>query len=146
MWLMNEAKGAEKSLDSLARRMLAVNFASIHTTSIVSCIVAPQSTRHFLSFCIQVVHASVVPPSCQSRVHRTPPSRSRSRRGRGKLDESWNGQNVQDRQFLARDSTARWRGHSFSLFFLVSVSVADANSCQFRSVGSHCVHSHFLMA
>ncbi|KAF8504637.1 cytochrome P450 [Russula emetica] len=34
MWLMGEAKGIERSLDGLARRMLAVNFASIHTTSI----------------------------------------------------------------------------------------------------------------
>jgi cytochrome P450 len=34
LWLMSEAKGAEKSLDGLARRMLAVNFAAIHTTSL----------------------------------------------------------------------------------------------------------------
>lgn len=52
MWLMNEAKGVERPLDALAIRMLAVNFASIHTTSIVSCIVAPQSARHFLSICM----------------------------------------------------------------------------------------------
>jgi hypothetical protein len=38
---MSEAKGVEKSLDGLARRMLAINFAGIHTTSLVSCIVAP---------------------------------------------------------------------------------------------------------
>jgi len=36
MWLMSEAKGVEKSLEGLTRRMLLVNFASIHTTSIVS--------------------------------------------------------------------------------------------------------------
>ena len=36
MWLMNEAKGAERSLGGLARRMLAVNIAAIHTTSTVS--------------------------------------------------------------------------------------------------------------
>ncbi|KAI9511438.1 cytochrome P450 [Russula earlei] len=34
MWFMNEAKGIEKSLDAVIRRMLAVNFAAIHTTSI----------------------------------------------------------------------------------------------------------------
>ncbi|KAI0002413.1 cytochrome P450 [Russula compacta] len=34
MWLMSEAKGTEKSLEGVARRMLAVNFASIHTTSL----------------------------------------------------------------------------------------------------------------
>ncbi|KAI9434726.1 cytochrome P450 [Lactarius indigo] len=34
MWLMSEAKGVEKSLAGLARRMLVVNFAAIHTTSI----------------------------------------------------------------------------------------------------------------
>ena len=33
MWLMSEAKGVEKSLEGLIRRMLLVNFASIHTTS-----------------------------------------------------------------------------------------------------------------
>ncbi|KAH8976597.1 cytochrome P450 [Lactarius hatsudake] len=33
MWLMNESKGVEKSLEGVARRMLGVNFASIHTTS-----------------------------------------------------------------------------------------------------------------
>ena len=33
MWLMSEAKGVEKSLDGLARRMLFLNLASIHSTS-----------------------------------------------------------------------------------------------------------------
>ncbi|KAH9006342.1 cytochrome P450 [Lactarius hatsudake] len=33
MWLMSEAKGEERSLEGLARRMLAVNCAAIHTTS-----------------------------------------------------------------------------------------------------------------
>ena len=36
MWLMSEAKGVERSLEGLARRLLAVNFAGIHTTSTVS--------------------------------------------------------------------------------------------------------------
>ena len=35
MWLMSEAKEVERSLDSLARSLLA-NFAAIHTTSLVS--------------------------------------------------------------------------------------------------------------
>ncbi|KAH9169609.1 cytochrome P450 [Lactarius sanguifluus] len=33
MWLMNESKGVERSLEGVARRMLGVNFAAIHTTS-----------------------------------------------------------------------------------------------------------------
>ena len=33
MWLMKEAKGVERSLEGLARRLLLVNFAAIHTTS-----------------------------------------------------------------------------------------------------------------
>jgi len=33
MWLMSEAKGVERSLDGLARRLLVVNFAAIFTTS-----------------------------------------------------------------------------------------------------------------
>ena len=36
MWLMSEAKGEQRSLKSLARRLLGVNFAAIHTTSLVS--------------------------------------------------------------------------------------------------------------
>ena len=36
MWLMSEAKGVERSLEGLARRLLVVNFAAIHTTSNVS--------------------------------------------------------------------------------------------------------------
>ncbi|KAH9000281.1 cytochrome P450 [Lactarius akahatsu] len=33
MWLMSEAKGAERTLENLATRMLVVNFVAIHTTS-----------------------------------------------------------------------------------------------------------------
>ena len=35
MWLMSEAKGVERSLDGLARRLLFLNFASIQTISAV---------------------------------------------------------------------------------------------------------------
>jgi hypothetical protein len=33
MWLMSEAKGAEKSVKGLARRLLIVNFSAIHSTA-----------------------------------------------------------------------------------------------------------------
>jgi hypothetical protein len=36
MWLMSEAKGVERSVEGLARRLLVVNFAAIFTTSLVS--------------------------------------------------------------------------------------------------------------
>ena len=36
MWLMSEAKGVERSVDGVARRLLFINFASIHTTSLAS--------------------------------------------------------------------------------------------------------------
>ena len=36
MWLMIEAKGVEKSLESLARRLLIINFSVINATSLVS--------------------------------------------------------------------------------------------------------------
>ena len=36
MWLMSESKGMERSLEGIARRLLVVNFAAIHTTSRVS--------------------------------------------------------------------------------------------------------------
>jgi len=34
MWLMSEAKGVERSLEGLARRLLVINFAAIFTTSL----------------------------------------------------------------------------------------------------------------
>ncbi|KAF8477701.1 cytochrome P450 [Russula ochroleuca] len=34
MWLMNEAKGVERSVEGVARRLLLVNFAAIHSTSL----------------------------------------------------------------------------------------------------------------
>ena len=36
MWLMSEAKGVERSVEGLARRMLLVNFVSISSTSLAS--------------------------------------------------------------------------------------------------------------
>ena len=36
MWLMSEAKGVERSLEGVARRLLLVNFAAIHSTSVAS--------------------------------------------------------------------------------------------------------------
>ena len=36
MWLMSEAKGVEMSLEGVARRLLLVNFVSIHSTSLAS--------------------------------------------------------------------------------------------------------------
>ncbi|KAF8491192.1 cytochrome P450 [Russula emetica] len=36
MWLMSEAKGVERSLEGVARRLLLINFAAIHTTSLAS--------------------------------------------------------------------------------------------------------------
>jgi hypothetical protein len=36
MWLMTEAKGVERSIEGFARRLLASNFAAIHTTSLES--------------------------------------------------------------------------------------------------------------
>jgi hypothetical protein len=36
MWLMSEAKGVERSVEGLARRLLSLNVASLHTTSLAS--------------------------------------------------------------------------------------------------------------
>ena len=36
MWLMSEAKGVERSLEGLARRLLEINFAAISSTFLVS--------------------------------------------------------------------------------------------------------------
>ncbi|KAF8271107.1 cytochrome P450 [Lactarius quietus] len=35
MWFLNEAKGGERSLEGLGRRLLVVNFVAIHTTSLL---------------------------------------------------------------------------------------------------------------
>ncbi len=36
MWLMSEAKGVERSLEGVARRLLLINFVSISSTSLAS--------------------------------------------------------------------------------------------------------------
>jgi len=36
-WLMDEAKGEEQSVRNLTLRVLIINFAAIHTTSMVCC-------------------------------------------------------------------------------------------------------------
>ena len=36
MWLMSEAKGVERSVEGIARRLLVVNLAAISSTSTVS--------------------------------------------------------------------------------------------------------------
>ena len=36
MWLMSEAKGVERSLEGLVRRLFVINFAANFTTSLVS--------------------------------------------------------------------------------------------------------------
>ena len=46
MWLMEEAKGVERSLEGLARRLLLINFAGIHSTSLVSNISSSLLTMH----------------------------------------------------------------------------------------------------
>ena len=43
MWLMSEAKGVERSVEGVARRLLLVNFAAIHSTSLASV-----ASRHTL--------------------------------------------------------------------------------------------------
>ncbi len=35
MWLMSKAKGVERSLEGVARRLLFLNLASVHSTSLV---------------------------------------------------------------------------------------------------------------
>ncbi|KAH8998693.1 hypothetical protein EDB92DRAFT_1836651 [Lactarius akahatsu] len=84
MWLMNESKGVERSLEGVARRMLGVNFASIHTTS---------------STMTQVLYRLLANPG-------TSPPRGRSCRGGVWLDDRWYAQDAQNRQFLARDPEA----------------------------------------
>ena len=34
MWLMTEAKGVERSIEGFARRLLTINLAAIHSTSL----------------------------------------------------------------------------------------------------------------
>jgi hypothetical protein len=46
MWLVTEAKGVERSIEGIARRLLVVNFAGIHLTSMASVDVPSQSVIH----------------------------------------------------------------------------------------------------
>jgi hypothetical protein len=41
MWLMSEAKGVERSVEGLARRLLLVNFAAVHSASLASDDIPP---------------------------------------------------------------------------------------------------------
>jgi len=65
MWLLYEAKGVEKSPEGLARRLLMVNLAAIHTTSLVRAI--NPSLAEF-GLCSHGVdgYASIVPPPLPS--------------------------------------------------------------------------------
>ena len=47
MWHMIEAKGVERSIEGIARRMLALNFASIHTSALASVTIIPSPLIHF---------------------------------------------------------------------------------------------------
>jgi hypothetical protein len=99
MWLMSEAKGVERSLEGWARRLLMLNFASIHSTSLVSCRSFRFSRDRFVicqSHINADVHTSIISPASTSGIYRTLSPRGRSSGRRGGLDEGWNGQNAQD--------------------------------------------------
>ena len=89
MWLMSEAKGVERSLEGLARRLLLVNLAAIQSTSLVrrftTCRVGA-----LMIHCTDV-HRGIIPPSCDPGVSRTTPSGDQICCSRGGLDESRNG-------------------------------------------------------
>jgi hypothetical protein len=66
MWLMSEAKGVERSIEGLARRLFVINLAAIHSTSLVRRAVLPSSIVQS-NHCIPIdAHASIVPSSCPS--------------------------------------------------------------------------------
>ena len=65
MWLMSEAKGVERSLEGVARRLLLANAVSIHTTSLAS------DDNHDILYDIALimsldVNACIVPSSWES--------------------------------------------------------------------------------
>ena len=68
MWLMSEAKGVERSIEGFARRLLVINFAAIHTTSLVSrAVLCSESSIVQSNHCMLIdPHASIVPSSCPS--------------------------------------------------------------------------------
>lgn len=55
MWLMSEAKGAERSPEGLARRLLLVNFAAINATSLVRGVNQFHPSTGSYSHCLHVV-------------------------------------------------------------------------------------------
>ena len=93
MWLMSEAKGVERSLGGLARRLLLVNFAGIHNTSNVShtgSLYKPQLRVHV------GVYDCIIPSSFQPGIYRTPPPGGRECGSRGRVDQGRDGQNAQN--------------------------------------------------
>ena len=75
MWLMSEAKGVERSVEGVARRLLLVNFAAVHSTSLASDDISSISSlvrgpNHYVSI---DANANIVPSSRESRIYRTSP-------------------------------------------------------------------------
>ena len=63
MWMMSEAKGVERSVEGLARRLLTINIAAITLTSLASDDISSRCSTQFMS---TDVHANTVPSSCAS--------------------------------------------------------------------------------
>jgi hypothetical protein len=59
-WLMDEATGEETSTRSLTRRILTVNFAAIHTSTMVIIVNALESLYDQLNGPIDIIACSVL--------------------------------------------------------------------------------------
>jgi hypothetical protein len=66
-WLMSEAKGAERSLERVAQRLLVINFVAVHSTFLASGDIPSSPTMMQSLSCTWIdAHASIVPTSCES--------------------------------------------------------------------------------
>jgi hypothetical protein len=61
---MSEAKGVERSLEGLARRLLLANFAAIQSTSFVSAYHLTCKVEALMIHRTDV-HTDIIPPSCE---------------------------------------------------------------------------------
>jgi hypothetical protein len=104
---MDEAPGVEKSERNLTLRVMSVNFASIHTTSMVTSVFVFSWPP-----CSCVVNTDLLPRSLPSRgnatLHPAHARGGRDSRQHRRLDQECHWQDVQDRQLLQRDASVHW--------------------------------------
>lgn len=103
MWLMEEAPEDEQDIRSLTLRILTVNFAAVHTSSMVGHL-APHLVTISSNFFAEL-YQCIAPSGSLSGVYPTTSGGSRRCRGFRGLDKVRHAETVQGGQFPERMST-----------------------------------------